>query len=137
MVECGGLEMFTANLDKPSQVLSEHAKQAYQSFWTYRILFGEKIGEKDSISHERFYLRKGASANEAWKHANEALGSPASTQRSAAAIDSGKWRFCGSWRLRCSSQITRRPRRQISTAARTFLRSQTFLRSRTFLRLRV
>jgi hypothetical protein len=53
VVECGGLEMFAANLDKSSQV-SFKPREANQSILieTYRILFGEKSCEKNRFPHQ-------------------------------------------------------------------------------------
>ncbi len=46
--------MFAANLDKSSQVSFRHAKQNSRALIeAYRILFGEKIREKNRFSHAR------------------------------------------------------------------------------------
>jgi hypothetical protein len=52
VVECGGLEMFAANLDKSPQVSFEHGKPNNQCLIApYRLLVGEKIREKSRFSH--------------------------------------------------------------------------------------
>jgi hypothetical protein len=52
VVECGGLEMLAANINRFPQVSFEHAKPVESILIeAYRIVFGEKIREKIRVSH--------------------------------------------------------------------------------------
>src|SRR5580700_2055728 len=54
VVEWGDLELFAANLNKSSQVSFEHAKPPQSILiGPYCILSGEKIREKNLLSHGR------------------------------------------------------------------------------------